>query len=244
MLKVKQIIIKYGLAIALLSVTVQLVFGQQVAPDPVLLGKFELLCKQIARTEGNYTLGGEINIVDKANPDDQMDHVPFLFCKRNNEFYYRLGKTATINEQNAYIYIDYLAKSIWVSPQKRVVYDIGMQSFADLGGKIKSEHYRLTSKINGDEQTFSLINEHHISCKEYTIICNKNNLKIKRLYMRLTNFNDPLNADKEKKVTVSIFKWNDTADLTQYLTKDKVIKQMNGRLKAINEFKDYRLIQM
>src|SRR5471030_2481098 len=67
--------------------------------DKPLLNKFELLCKKIGRVNGNYTLGGIINIDDKASTETNMKNIQFLFCKQGDEFYYKLGNTVTLNEQ-------------------------------------------------------------------------------------------------------------------------------------------------
>jgi len=214
------------------------------APDKALLDKFNLLCKKMADVQGDYTLGGVINIVDKANPADKMDHVEFLFCKKGDEFYYKLGETLSLNEQGSYIYIDKPSKRVLLSSQKQVAYDPGFRQFADMTATIKSENYHLVSTINGNEQTISLINEHHISCKQYSLTFDKRSMMIKRLYMRLTDFAEPTRKDKEKIVDVSISRWDRTADLGMYLSKNKVIKKFNGRWKTVNEFRDYQLVKI
>lgn len=248
MMKMKRLRIISALFILLLLITVSSGYGKTrdtvPAPDKAILEKFEQVCKKMNDVKGNYTLGGVINIIDRANPADAMDHVDFLFCKQGDEFYYRLGKTITLNEQGLYLYIDNQSRRIMLSPQKKVQYDAGMKQFADMGANIRSEHYKMTSKINGDEQTISLVNEHHISCKQYTITFNRQNLKVKYLYMRLTNLNDPLNKANEKVVTVSISKWDNTADVSGYLSKDNVVKNVKGGWRTVNVYRNYELIKM
>ena len=213
-------------------------------PDKALLSQFELLCKKMEDVKGDYTLGGVINIIDKVNPADRMDHVGFLFCKQGDEFYYKLGNTVTLNEQGVYLYIDYLARRIMLSAKKEVIYDMGLKQFADIGATVRSENYTMTSKITGEEQTISLINEHHISCKEYALTFDKRDMKIRRLYMRLTNLDDPLNKAKEKVIDVSITRWDDSADLSRYISKSEVIRPENGGWRTAIGFKGYELIKM
>jgi hypothetical protein len=218
--------------------------GHEPAPDKALLNKFELLCKKMSNTNGNYTMAGIINIVNKANPDDKMENVDFLFCKQGDEFYYKLGQTTTIDEQGVYLFIDYKTKRIIVSQGKKVVYDAALKQFGDLGAKVYGENYKLLDKVNGDDETLSLINEHHISCKQYSITFNRQTLKIKKLFMRLTNFSDPLRTDNEKTVNVNITRWDNGADITKYLSKNNVVKNINGGWKTVSEFKNYQLIKM
>jgi hypothetical protein len=222
-------------------------FGRQAqpAPDPALLEKFERLCRQISDVKGDYTLGGVFNILDKANPAAKMDNVDFLMCKQGNEFYYRLGQTITLNEQGANLYIDKTARRIMLSKKKQLVYDMGMGQFRDLGAHISDEHYQLVSQIHGDNETLSLVNEHHVSCKQYSIEFDRRTFRIKSLRLRLTNLSDPLKTDNEKIVEVRISNWEHKADLGHYLTKNKVIKKDGiGRIVLADAFKEYRLIKM
>jgi hypothetical protein len=216
----------------------------QQTPDKALVGKFEMLCKKMTNIKGNYTVAGIINMSDKARPADKMENIRFLFCKKGDEFYYRLGSSATVNEQGVYLYIDYKTKRVMLSQKKQVGYDAGLKQFGDIGANIKSENYKLSSKTTGNDQTISLINEYHISCKLYAITFDRHTMKIKHLHMRLSNFNEPLRTDNEKIVDVSISQWSNTADMTKYLTKSKVVRNENGKWKTVNEFKNYQLIKM
>jgi hypothetical protein len=212
-------------------------------PDKELLDKFGIMCKKIRDVKGNCTLAGVINIEDHANPAAKMENVGFIFCKRGDDFYYQIGKTATINADGVYIFIDHGAKKIMLSQKKQVVYN-ALEGLGDIGANIKAEHYKLVSKIKGDEQTISLINEHHISCKQYSLTFGKRDMKIKSLYLRLSNPQDPLRTDNEKIVNVRISEWDGSAELTKYLSKNNVIKNVNGRWKTVEGFKNYELIKM
>jgi hypothetical protein len=258
MFTAKKLRFKSCLSVTLVAVVFSLGYGQsdrpglvkgnpdttQHPPDQALLARFEILNKKLSNVKGNYTLAGIININDHANPEAKMVNVKFLFCKHGDDFFYKLGTTATINEQGVYLYIDYQTKRILISEKKQVEYDAGLKSFADLGANIQAEHYKLTSKISGDDETISLINDHHISCKQYSITFERRDMKIKRLFMRLSDINDPLRTDKEKVVDVSISEWDSSAELAKYLSKDNVIKNINGGWKTVNGFKNYRLIKM
>jgi len=246
MLKVKKTKILGSLCILMLMIAAASGFAQSVEPEPdkALLARFEAVCKEIGNIKGSYTLGGVMSVDDKANAGNKMQNVQFLFCKQGDDFYYQLGTTATLNGQGVYLYINHQTKRVIVSQQKQTIYDMGFKQFSDMAANIASEHYKLVSKITGDEQTISLINEQHISCKQYSVSFNRHNMKIRRLYMRLSNPVDPLRTDNEKIVDVSISKWDSTADLSKYLSKNRVIKNINGGWKTVNEFKNYQLIKM
>lgn len=218
--------------------------GREPAPEQSLLKKFEILCKTIGDVRGNYTMAGVINITDHANAASAMEHMLFVLCKQGDEFYYRLGTTATINEQGLYLFIDYKTKSILISKKKQVMFDTGLKNFADLGIKIQSENYKLVDKVIGEDETISLINEHHISCKQYSLTFNKQSMRIKRLFMRLSNFDYPLKTDNEKVVEVSISQWIKSADLSKYPSKNSVLKDVNGEWRTANAYKNYRIVKM
>ena len=205
---------------------------------------FEKLCDRINDYRGDYTLAGVIDIKNPTDPALEVKDVSFLFCKLGSQFYYRLGTTESINEQGMYLYIDHKSKSIMVSSQKKVNYDAGPLKAINVDGTLRSEHYRLTSRINGADRTISLVNEHHISCKQYSITFDKQTLKIKRLFMRLTDVRDPFNKNNDEVVDVHITQWDRTALIGKYLTKDKVIRMIRGKLIATENFRNYRVIKM
>jgi hypothetical protein len=218
--------------------------GKNKLSENALLNKFKQVCKQFNGNKKNYTLAGIMNVHDKRNPDTEMKNVNFLFCKSGGDFYYRVGQTVTINEQGLYLFIDQGSKAITLTKQKTISYDQGgFKQFGDLAASIKSENYTISSKVVGDQQTISLINEHHISCKQYALTFNKATLKISHLYMRFTNFNYP-EAENDQVVDIDISQWNDTANLNAYMSKNKVVKYINGDWKTLNEFKNYRVVKM
>jgi len=216
----------------------------RAADTAKIIRKFTLLCNNIRDVRGDYTLAGVISIDDKASPRANMDHVHFLFCKQGGEYYYQLGATVTLNENGAYVYIDNQNKRILVSGQKRLDYDNDIRGFGDLGANIKFEHYKVASKVSGTDETISLTNDHHISCKQYAITFDRRSMKIKQLRLRLSDPRDPLRTDNEKTISVDIRQWTKTAVLSKYLTKGQVIRNVNGQWRTAEMFKQYRLTNM
>jgi len=218
--------------------------SKTTVPDKELLAKFRQVCHQLDDFRGNYTMSGVVIINDQSSPGKKIDKADFVFCKDGDEFYYKMGKMITINEQGLYLSIDMAAKTIMVSPQKQVNYDTRLKQFADVGNTIQSENYEMKNAVTGNEQTISLINEHHITCKQYSITFDKRTLRIRRLYARLTNLQNPSSADNDEIVDVSINRWDHTADLTEFLMPGSIIKNTNGRWTLKSEYKGYRLIDM
>ncbi len=210
-----------------------------------LFTKFETLCKKYDTLRKNYTLAGVINTIDKADTMHKANNaLVFLFCKQGNDFYYRSGKTETINANGLYLYIDHQVKTIMLAEQKPIVFENGLSSMTSLAANLKSEDYKLSSNAHGVNQTINLINEHHISCKQYSVSFDTLNMQINRIYARLTNLNEPLRKDNEKIVDVRITEWNNIADLKKYRLGTSVVKKQNNEWKAIDAFADYQLIKM
>jgi len=221
-------------------------FGQRNAGTPGYdtLGTFRKLCSQISDYKGNYTLAGVISIKNPTNPNLELKNEDFLFCKSGSQFYYQLGATQMLNESGVYLYIDHDRRNILLSPQKQVGYDQPPLSLPDVTAMLKSEHYRLVSSTTGNERTITLLNEHHISCKQYSLTFNKDNLKLKRLFMRLTDLRNPDDRSTEEVVDVRIVQWERTANLGKYLTKNKVIRTNGRAVSGTGNFRNYKVIKM
>lgn len=207
--------------------------------DAALVNKFKQVCKGFGSIKNDYTLAGVINIKD---PAVKPESVKFTFCKQRDEFYYLLGKTITLNGKGSYVVIDNQVHSILLSAQKKIEYGAdNLKQLTAMADNIRSENYQVTSKIKGQEQTISLVNEHHVSCKQYTITFNRSTLKVSHLYMRLSDFSAPLKKEKDKVVDVAITQWTQTADLQKYLTLNQVVVNKNGTWKGLNQYKNYRI---
>jgi hypothetical protein len=214
------------------------------APDKALVARFAAVCRNLADVPKNYTVAGNMTISNKAHPADNMKQVPFLFCKLGSSFYYQLGTTVTVNEQGLYLFIDRRAKSIILSQQKPVAYDTGWKQFADLGASIRDEHYQASDHRNGENETITLVNEQHVSCKQYAVTFNRHTMRILRLFLRLSNIDDPLNRDKEKTIEVTFLRWSNAADISKYLSPAQVVESAGKGWKTQKAFKQYRLVQM
>jgi len=238
--------VAFALALCLISLIGQaqsnITSQRQTAFDTLAI--FKKLCSQISDYKGAYTLAGVINIKNPTNPALEVKNVSFLFCKSGSEFYYKLGTTETLNENGVYLYIDHDRRNIMFSAQKQVAYDQGPLKTPDVSAMLKSEHYRLLSSARGDERTITLLNEHHVSCKQYSLTFDNADLKLRRLFMRLTNLSDPGDQSTEEVVDVRIIQWDKTADLARYLTKNQVVRISGKNISGTGIFKNYKVIKM
>lgn len=212
--------------------------------DKKLLATYERVTKYYdSLSKKNYTMSGTLNLTDGADTSDNLKGINFLMCKVGEEFYYRLGKVETINEDGVYLMVDNTAKKIVVTEQKK----LGTESynpnlFTHLGDNLQSEQYNLTGKVNGSVQTISFINETHITCKQYSMSFDTLNIGLKHLYLRLTNFQEPEKRDKEKVISVQVNEFDSRADLKKYLSKQEVLRKAGSGWKTVGAFEEYELI--
>lgn len=109
---------------------------------------------------------------------------------------------------------------------------------------LKSEQYQLSGEQKANIQTITLLNEHHISCKEYTLSYDIRNWRITHIHARLSNFEYPLRKDKEKILDVAISRWDTEANISQYLLAGQVIKRRGAGWGLTGKFTRYQLIRM
>ena len=106
---------------------------------------------------------------------------------------------------------------------------------------LQTEEYDLASVNNGDLQKISLRNDHHITCKEYTITVDTATKKLVKVYYRLTNIHEPANVNKEKVIEIKVSVCDDIATIALYNSVTKVI-DTRGKLRT--RYQDYDLIHL
>lgn len=213
--------------------------------DKVLFSKFEQICKKYDTLKKNYTIKGFVTMIDKADSSThQMKNVNFILCKKGDALYYKLGATETINEDGVYLYIDHAGKRILAAQQKQINNAAGMQDLAQIATTLKSEYYNMSGSENNGIQTISFTNEHHITCKQYTISYDTLSHEIKHIYTRLTNFRDPLNKSKDKIIEMYISEWDNKALINDYVLPRQIVRTEGTGWKKTKAYENYELIDM
>jgi hypothetical protein len=214
------------------------------AYDAKLFGQYLKLYKKFDTVRANYSIAGTINVHDPVDSSGDMKNIPFLFCKRGAEFYYRLGVTETLNAGGKYVFIDNGAREIVVSVQKMVQVDQSPVAMADLGKSLHAEHYQLSSATAGVVRTIAFTNEHNAGCKQFSISYDTLTNTIRELKARMTNLRYPLRDDKDKRVKITFSAWTQVADLGKYAGIGNMLKQERGSWKVVNsvKYQGYKVI--
>jgi len=212
--------------------------------DSVLVKKFKIVSQHFNPNNTVFTYSGTINMVDGADTTVKVKNVSFLFCRQNNDTYTKTGDAETLNAHGIYLYIEHDHKRVIVSSQKKIDDQQPLPDMSKLVENLRSEKYQMRNKINGKNETISIINEHHITCKEYAITFDTVTNQVNHLRIRLTNFNEPLNRNKEKVIDISMGTFNKSANIEQYINTDKILIKAGNDWKLRAPYLDYELIKL
>lgn len=212
--------------------------------DSVLIKKFKIVAQSFNPNNTVFTYSGTLNMVDGADTTVKVKNVSFLFCRQNNNTYTKTGDAETINAHGIYLYIEHDHKRIIVSSQKSIDQKQPLPDMSKLVENLRAERYEMKNKIDGKNETISIVNEHHITCKEYAITFDTVSRKVTHFRIRLTNFNEPLNKSKEKVIDVSMGTFNESANIEQYMNTDKIVIKAGNDWKLRAPYSDYELIKL
>ncbi|GAB2700607.1 hypothetical protein GCM10027037_26830 [Mucilaginibacter koreensis] len=221
-----------------------LVAEPNIIYDAKLLTRFNEVMQKCNQQQDTITMRGTMTIVDKADTALKMNNVPFIMCHKANNLYYKLGQTETYNGEGVYLFIDHKAKSILISAQQPVVDNSVFKLTKGLADALNFESYQLTSQVKDSVETLTLSNEHHVSCKQYSVSYTTGELSFKRFFIRLSNPEEPLRKDNEKIIDVRINHWLKQAQINNYFSAQNVIENTGGKWKLKPKFAQYQLLQM
>jgi hypothetical protein len=187
-----------------------------------------------------YTVEGNMQASDPADSANVMN-THFRYCKNVQEFYYQSGENEMAALKDAYITVNDGVKKVFLSPPKKVV--PGFQMSADSILNIwKEDRYIVTRSEAPPLVIINLECENHITCKQYRFTYNKETQLLHKVFLRLTDFNDPLNKDKDKPVQITYTHWAEGEVPVELFRKDHYLSGEAGNYVPGKLYKDYELI--
>jgi DNA-binding cell septation regulator SpoVG len=214
------------------------------AYNRVVFQKFNTLLKDFDFTNKPYTIAGTLNTINKADTTEGMQNLSFLFSKDGSNCYYKLKDIEMLNTENGYMFIDHANKKIAIAAHKDINMPAMINGIDKLQSMLQSEGYELHDKQVGPNETISLVNEHHVTCKEYAITYDTLSKKISRVYTRFTDITDVMNKNKERIVDMTISSLSAEAHIEQYLSFSDVVKMLDGHWRLKKAYEGYQLIEM
>jgi len=215
----------------------------KISYDPALLKKFEALSKLFGEDKKAYTYAGIVNIANGADSSHNIKNLNFLFCKDANSCYAKTGPTETYNGPGLYLYLEHSSKRAIISGEKKMDTPL-LPDMGKLTDNLQNEHYELKDSKAGPNETISLLNEHHISCKEYALTYDTLNHHVSRIYIRLTNLHWPMDKAKEKVMDIRFTRFDSSADVSAHMDINKIAYKDGDQWKLMAPYKNYELIRI
>ncbi|WP_431294716.1 hypothetical protein [Pedobacter sp. P26] len=110
--------------------------------------------------------------------------------------------------------------------------------------RLREERYSVVEMPAPDGfRKISLLNLHHVTCKEYSITFNSETFKPTEVFIRLSNLDDPLNTKLDKTI---FMKYSEKSDLNQaeLLSTERIITKTDKGFKAVHAYSDYEVIEI
>jgi len=172
-----------------------------------------------------YLAEGNIRLTDKADTSKSI-LTPFRYCHKDSLTYYKLGDQEIIAIPNLSITVNHSVHKIFMSPRGNKM--AGPQIFINEEqlAALKKEQYVISREEMDPLTVIRLANEKHRSCREYRVSYDSA-MFIRRVFMRMSDEEDPADRALDKYITVSINNWQ-TANIPAELFKVSSYVQRNG----------------
>ncbi|THU38417.1 hypothetical protein FAM09_17255 [Niastella caeni] len=214
-------------------------------PDPVqvaMMNELMTWLQPFDSSNTSYYVNGSLTAIDKTDTAHALKAVPYTMCKNGQQFYLRIGQTETINNANNYLFIDHAVKKMLLSDAQKVIQAPGLP-VNQLYDYIKSEGFVFSKTVSNSRfQTITMLNPNHISYKELSVQYDSARKEVRKIFIRQAEVTDPMNADKEKWLTLVVKDWNDNPEAAKYLGLQKFIQKKQDEWVGAPAFADYDLI--
>lgn len=186
------------------------------------------------------TIAGTMDAQDLGDKDNNMQG-DFCYTRQGNQGYYQFGDNEMISLTDAYIVVAHDMKKIFVSEPKEVVNPVRMSP--DMEATFLSrETYNVTRTADGPLTQISLVNNKHVSCREYRVSFDSTGV-IRRAVMRMPNPMELEDMSKDKLLKVTVRSYEPGVVRKDLLRMDRYVTMNNGKLAPSGRLKGYELIK-
>lgn len=214
-------------------------------PDPAqvaMMNELMAWLKPFDSSNTSYYLNGLLTAVDRIDSAHALDDVAYTVCRNGEQFYLRIGQTEAVNSDTNYLFVDHAAQKMLIGQSRKIVQSPGMP-VNELYDFINSEGF-VFSKATGNSRNsiITLLNPNHISYKQLSVQYDSVAKQVKKIFIRQAEVTDPMNADKEKWITLVVKDWNDDPETGKYLGLQKFIQKKQDEWVPAPGYQDYELI--
>jgi len=211
--------------------------------DVALLERFKKVCEKLDVNRKEFLLTGVINATDGADTSEHLDKTTYIYSRKNQLMYTRMGEVEIFNTKEHCITVNHQQKKILLSSPKEVVSASLFPDIKKLGEFVLDEGYTIKSVSDSNNETISLVNPNHISCKAYRVTFDASSLKPKLLHFRMSSFYEAEDPKMDKIVDFYINQASSNSEIDHYLSKKVVIKQ-DRQWRLTPQFDGYQLINI
>lgn len=209
------------------------------APDPALVAKFMQISERMLMNEREFLLSGKISIQSALDtiPQEALD---YIFSRKDEQFYYRMGHTETINKKNLCVFIDHRSAKILISPGKSVAQGLPLPDPKALAEMITTEGYLMKETVSGNLGEITISNLNHPTCKSYKIRFDSTSLVPKGIDVKVL-VSDANGAATDQLLSM-VFEQVGKTSAIKTFNQNLPVEKRNGHWILIKKFKDYELI--
>ncbi|MFB9844040.1 hypothetical protein [Mucilaginibacter ginsenosidivorans] len=214
-----------------------------VAYDPALLQELADKLRTLDLNQPRCLIEGSIDLTDGQDTASSARDLAYIFCRNGKDFYGRLGDAETIHHGTQNIYIRHDLKRVVLSAQA-ITLRPPMVAAGALLAYLRNESYSLRASVSGRSRTLSLVNEHHLACKEISLTYDTLSGKPQRVLTRTPDLSDPANPEKDRVTTLRILHSAASGKPGRYTAPADVVQKENGKWKLTGKYAGYKLIML
>jgi hypothetical protein len=211
--------------------------------DTALLTRMMTAAHELDFNKRQCTYGGMIDMNDPNDTTNNVRQLKFSFSRSGDNYYYQVGPAEIIHQDQLNVYVQNDQRKVVLSNHaitiKPPISDLGILEKA-----MESEHYTLQTTVSGQSQTLALVNEQHISCKEFAITLDTVSGKLQRIYMRTTDFGSPQDKQLDRTLDVHITRLENVSDMRQYPSANDIVRKSGSKWLLQGKYRDYELIML
>lgn len=212
--------------------------------DTAKLKLFTLAGKAIDFNADQLALSGILSIHDGNDSSANIDNAAYCFIKRDSSFYYKMNLVEMVNTRSYCLQVDGQQKKIMLSPHKSINPQLMFPNMDKLVARLQEEKYSVVELPAPDGfRKITLVNSHHVTCKEYSITFNSETFKPSEVFIRLTNLDDPLNSKMDKTISMKYSEKNDI-NQQELLSIERMVIKTDKGFKAVNGYSGYEVIEI
>jgi len=211
--------------------------------DPRLLGEFSDRMRNLELNRTHCTVEASLDMIDGQDSSRTARGITYIFCRNGKDFYCRVGEAETIHQGAVNVFIRYDLKRVVLSSRDIPIQQPLVAPHALLR-YIRNESYSLRVATTGRRRTLSLLNEHHLACKEISLTYDTVSGKLQSMLTRQTDLQDPLNPQRDRITRLQISMSAPSGKPNRYRAVSDVLLNENGKWKLTGEFAGYKLIML